>query len=327
MTAPDHDLVTLGESMWRLSAPGVERLATARTLDVNIGGAESNVAIALARLGKRVAWWSRLPRNPLAENLLLVLRSHGVDTSGVRLVEDAEARLGTYFIEFGSDPRPTRVIYDRANSAASRMQPEDFDWPTLRQTRRLHLTGITPALGPSCLETVRHAIAEGCRAGTHITLDLNYREKLWSWEECRPVIDELAAACDLVICAARDARNLLQVGAQTEAAELVGSLFARWRGPSVALTSGAQDSLAHDGRQLHRASAFAGVRIVDRIGAGDAFAAGLHCALLEDMPWPQALRLGNAVAALKLTMPGDVALVRRREVDELLAAGSGEIQR
>ena len=258
MTAPGHDLVTLGESMWRLSAPGVERLATARTLDVNIGGAESNVAIALARLGKRVAWWSRLPRNPLAENLLLVLSSHGVDTSGVRLVEDDDARLGAYFIEFGSAPRPTRVIYDRADSAASRMQPEDFDWSALRRARRLHLTGITPALGPSCLETVRHAIAEGRRAGTHITLDLNYREKLWSWDECRPVIDELAAACNLFICAARDARHLLRVGASTEAAQLAHQLYARWRGPAVALTDGARDSLAHDGRQLHRAAAFAG---------------------------------------------------------------------
>ena len=319
------DLITLGESMWRLSAPGKERLATARSLELNIGGAESNLAIALARLGKRVAWWSRLPRNALAENLLRVLRSHGVDTSGVCLDMDVNARLGTYFIEFGSAPRPTRVVYDRAHSAASRMQPDDFDWSLLQHTRRLHLSGITPALGPSCLATVRRAIEEARSAGTHVTLDLNYREKLWSWDACRPVIDELAAASDLVISAARDARSLLQ--ACGNAGTLAQQLHKRWAGPAIVLTQGADETVACDGRQLHRAGAFHQVQIVDRIGAGDAFAAGLHCALLEELPWAHALRMGNAVAALKLTMAGDVALVSRAEVDELLAAGSGEIQR
>lgn len=319
------DLVTLGESMWRLSAPGKERLATTRSLELNIGGAESNLAIALARLGKRVAWWSRLPRNALAENLLRVLRSHGVDTSGVCLDRDANARLGTYFIEFGSAPRPTRVVYDRAHSAASGMQPDDFDWSLLQHTRRLHLSGITPALGPSCLATVRRAMEEARSARTHITLDLNYREKLWSWDVCRPVIDELAAASDLVISAVRDARSLLQTCG--DAGTLARQLHKRWAGPDIVVTQGADETVACDGEQLHRAGAFHQVQIVDRIGAGDAFAAGLHCALLEELSWDHALRMGNAVAALKLTMAGDVALVSRAEVDELLTAGSGEIQR
>ena len=325
MTARQLDLLTLGESMWRLAPTGMERLVTARGLEIQIGGAESNVAIAIARLGKRVAWWSRLPRNALAENLLRVLRGHGVDVSGVVLDPDADARLGTYFIEFGSSPRPTRVIYDRARSAASNMQPDDFDWSTLQRTRRLHLSGITPALSASCLATVRRAIDEARLAGAHVTLDLNYREKLWSWDACRPVVDELAPKSDLVISAARDARKLLQ--AQDEAASLARRLYDRWRRPTVVITQGAQPTVAHDGRQTHCAPAFAEVAPVDRIGAGDAFAAGLHCAFLEEAALPEALRFGNAVAALKLSMPGDVALVSRAEVDELLAAGSGEIQR
>lgn len=325
MSAAAYDLVTLGESMWRLSAPGRERLAAARSLDVHIGGAESNLAIALARLGKRVAWWSRLPDNAPGENLVQVLRSHGVDVSGICRDGDVDARLGTYFIEFGSAPRPTRVIYDRAGSAASKMQPEDFDWSALRRTRRLHLSGITPALSASCLATVRRALQEARAAGTAIVLDLNYREKLWSWEVCRPVFDELAAASDLVISAARDARSLLRSGA--DITTVLRSLHERWRGPTVVLTQGAEDTLACDGREIHRAPTFRDVQIVDRIGAGDAFAAGLHCALLDGRPLPQALRYGNAVAALKLTMPGDIALVSRAEVDELLAAGAGGIQR
>lgn len=325
MTSRQLDLLTLGESMWRLAPAGVERLVTARNLDIQIGGAESNIAIALARLGKRVAWWSRLPRNALAENLLRELRGHGVDVSGVVLDPDEDARLGTYFIEFGSSPRPTRVIYDRARSAASNMQPDDFDWATLQRTRRLHLSGITPALSASCLATVRRAVDEARLAGTHVTLDLNYREKLWSWDACRPVVDDLARKSDLVISAARDARKLLQ--AQEEAASLAHRLYHRWGRPTVVITQGAQPTVAQDGRQTHCAPAFAEVAPVDRIGAGDAFAAGLHCALLEGTSLPAALRFGNAVAALKLSMPGDVALVSRAEVDELLAAGSGEIQR
>ena len=325
MSEARFDLVTLGESMWRLSAPGNERLATTSSLELNIGGAESNLAIALARMGKRVLWWSRLPRNALAENLLRVLRSHGVGVAGVRLDPDVNARLGTYFIEFGSAPRPTRVVYDRAHSAASRMQPDDFDWSQLKHTKRLHLSGITPALGPSCLGTVRRAIEEARKVGTHITFDLNYREKLWSWDACRPVIDELAATSNLVISAARDARSLLQ--ADGDAASLARQLHRRWQGPDVVLTQGADDTVAWDGKLLHRAGAFRQVQIVDRIGAGDAFAAGLHCALLEELPWDRALRMGNAVAALKLTMAGDIALVSRAEIDELLAAGAGEIQR
>lgn len=325
MTSRQLDLLTLGESMWRLAPAGVERLVTARNLEIQIGGAESNIAIALARLGKRVAWWSRLPRNALAENLLRELRGHGVDVSGVVLDPDEDARLGTYFIEFGSSPRPTRVIYDRARSAASNMQPDDFDWAILRHTRRLHLSGITPALSASCLATVRRAVEEASLAGTHVTLDLNYREKLWSWDDCRPVVDDLARKSDLVISAARDARKLLQ--AQEEAASLARRLYERWRRPTVVITQGAQPTVAQDGRHTHCAPAFAEVAPVDRIGAGDAFAAGLHCALLEGAGLPAALRFGNAVAALKLSMPGDVALVSRAEVDELLAAGSGEIQR
>ena len=325
MTADSFDLVTLGESMWRLSAPGYERLATARSLDLQIGGAESNLAIALARLGKRVSWWSRLPQNALGEHIMQTLGSHGVDISGICLDTSKAARLGTYFIEFGSSPRPTRVIYDREGSAASRMQPADFDWATLRRTRRLHLSGITPALSPSCLATVRRAIQEARAAGTYITFDLNYREKLWSWDACRPVFDELAAASDLVISAARDARSLLQ--SRARAAALSQELYDRWQGPTVILTQGAADTITFDGQTLSQAPAFCDVQIVDRIGAGDAFAAGLHCALLDGLSMPHALRYGNAVAALKLTMPGDIALVSRAEVDELMAAGTGEIQR
>lgn len=318
-----YDLITLGETMWRLSSPGYTRLDVTASLDVNVGGTESNLAIGLSRLGKKVAWWSRLPDNPLGRHVAQTLRTFGVDVSGVYW--QPGARLGTYFIEFGSAPRPTQVIYDRANSAASQMQPDDFDWSLLQHTRRLHLTGITPALSQSCLTTVRRAIAEGNAAGVQVSFDLNYRAKLWTWDECRPIMDELAAQCQLVIGALRDAQSL--VGAALPGEVLVRQLYERWQGAVVVLTKSAEGSIAFDGHNLYYVPAFRGVQVVDRIGAGDAFDAGLLCALLDGQSLPDALRYGNAMAALKMTMPGDFALVGRSEVEALLAQESTDIRR
>lgn len=320
----EYDLITLGETMWRLSSPGHTRLDVTDSLDVNVGGAESNLAIAMARLGKRVAWWSRLPTNPLGRHIAQTLRTFGVDTSGIYWQDGA--RLGTYFIEFGSAPRPTQVVYDRADSAASQMQPDDFDWSIFQHTKRLHLTGITPALSQSCLDTVHRAMREARAAGTQISFDLNYRAKLWTWDECRPVMDELASQADLVIGATRDAQSLHNDTIAGEA--LVRALHQRWgSGPIVILTKGSEGTYAFDGSQFHDVPAYTGVQIVDRIGAGDAFAAGLLCALLEGKSLPEAMRYGNALAALKMTVPGDIALINREEVEALLAERSSDIQR
>jgi 2-dehydro-3-deoxygluconokinase len=323
-SAIEYDFITLGETMWRLSAPGHQRLDVTDSLEVNVGGTESNVAIAMARLGKRVAWWSRLPANPLGRHVAQTLRTFGVDVSGVYWQPDA--RLGTYFIEFGSAPRPTQVVYDRAGSAASQMQPNDFDWSILQRAKRLHLTGITPALSASCLKTVRHAIKAGRAAGVQVSFDLNYRAKLWTWDKCRPVMDELAAQCDLVIGATRDAQSLVDDD-QISGEPLLRRLHARWQRPTVILTKGSDGAMGFDGSQIYDVPTFGNVQVVDRIGAGDAFDAGLFCALLDGQPLGAAMRYGNAVAALKMTMPGDFALVSRAEVDALLAAGSSDIQR
>ncbi len=312
-----YDVVTLGETMWRLSPPGHERLETTRALDINIGGTESNVAAALARLGKRAAWWSRLPANPLGDNVADILRMHGVDVSGVRR---EGRRLGTYFVEFGLPPRPTQVIYDRAGSAASEMQPDDFDWTLLQASRWLHLTGITPALSASCLATTRRAIDEARAANIPISFDLNYRAKLWTPAEAAACCDPLAARATLVIAAERDIHNLYG------AAITIRDLHQRWNGATIVLTRGAAGAVAYDGSADYSADAFS-IQIVDRVGAGDAFDAGLLCALLDGKRLGEALRWGTAVAALKLTMPGDIAVVSRAEVEHLLAAGSSAIQR
>jgi 2-dehydro-3-deoxygluconokinase len=316
-TALKYDFVTLGETMWRLSPPGFERLETTRSLDINIGGAESNVAIALARLGKRVAWWSKLPDNGPGRNVADTLRFHGVDVSGVQW---GGKRLGTYFVEFGSPPRPTQVIYDRADSAASQMRAEDFDWSLLKHSRWLHLTGITPALSESCLETTRRAVHEARAAKIPLSFDLNYRAKLWTPEQAAPVYDEIAGRSTVVIAALRDIH--LIYGPQTT----IQDLHQRWNGAVIVLTNGVNGSDAFNGKTIYHADAFS-VQIVDRVGAGDSFDAGLICALLDGKPLGEALRFGNALAALKMTLQGDIAVVTKAEIEHLLSSGSSLIQR
>ncbi len=321
--AINYDLITLGETMWRLSPPGFSRLDITRSLDVQVGGSESNTAIALSRLGQRVAWWSRLPNNPLGQHIAQTLCTYGVDTSGIYWQDNA--RLGTYFVEFGSAPRATQVVYDRADSAASQMQPDDFDWSQLEHTRRLHLTGITPALSPSCLQTMRHAFKTANALNVPVSFDINYRAKLWSWDQCRPVMDEFASQAEIAFIALRDARSLLDDSKSTPL-DLAKTLHQRWQGAKIIMTRGEEDVIIYDGHQQHELPAFA-VQIVDRVGAGDAFSAGLLCGLLDGKDLPEAARFGTATAALKLTLPGDIALINRNEVDALLNQRSSDIQR
>jgi 2-dehydro-3-deoxygluconokinase len=316
LTEKRFDLLTLGEVMWRLAAPGNARLENTRSLDVEIGGAEGNIAVNLARLGKRTAFWSRLPDNPLGRAVANAIGVHGVDVSGVCW---GGSRVGLYFIEWGSTPRPTQVYYDRAHSAASEMTPADFDWSRLGETQRLHLTGITPALSASCRDTVRAAIAEATRLGVPVSFDLNYRHKLWSPAEAAPVLHELAASCDLVFGAERDA--LLLFGTSSPEA-----LSERWHGATVVLTRGDEGAVAWDGRERFTTTAYP-CQMVDRMGAGDAFDTGVLAGLMDGLPLGEALRWGAAVAALKLTIPGDFALISRAEVEQLLAAGGAALLR
>src|SRR6267142_704555 len=169
-----HDLVAIGEVMLRLTIPSPARFETARQLDVQIGGAEANVAAACARLGLRSAWLSALPANPWGVRIRRELTGHGVDCAYVRSVEDA--RLGTYFLEFGTPPRPIRVLYDRRDSAFARLTPEMLDWEPVRRARCVHVSGITPALGLG----PRRIVEQVLREAAAISFDVNYRAALCS---------------------------------------------------------------------------------------------------------------------------------------------------
>src|SRR5436853_3382539 len=168
-----HDLVTLGEVLLRLSIPSPGRFETARQLDVQVGGAEANVAAAAARLGLRVAWISALPANAWGERTRRELTGHGIDCEAVRTIDGA--RMGTYFLEYGVPPRPIRVLYDRRDSAFARLGPDDVDWSAVRDARLLHVSGVTPALGDRSRALVRRALAEA----REVSFDVNYRATLW----------------------------------------------------------------------------------------------------------------------------------------------------
>ncbi len=316
------DLVTLGETMIRLSPPVPQRLEQTAVLEVNIGGAESNVAIALARLGFRTAWLSRLPDNAWGQRIARTLRAHGVDVSGV--IWAAGERVGTYFVEYGSPPRPIQVLYDRADSAMSRMQPDDVAWSVVQQGRVVHCTGITPALSPSCAEVVRMVMQRARAQGALVSFDLNYRALLWSPAAAAAVLDDYCSLAHLVFAAWRDLETLFGVEGSPE--EIAPNLRQRWGCDILVITLGDAGSLACDGRQVARAAAYP-VEIVDRLGAGDAFDAGFIAARLQGRALDGALRYGAALSALCMTIPSDLALVSAAEVEAILTQDGPAIRR
>lgn len=317
----DYDVVTLGETMIRLSPSGYRRLEEAETLECRIGGSESNVAVALARLGLRTAWLSKLPENPMGQFISRRLSSLGVDVSHV--VWSPEGRAGVYFIEPGSPPRPTRVLYDRAGSAASTMSPAEMPWDVVRAARHLHLSGITPALSASCRAVAARAVAEARAAGASVSLDLNYRSKLWSPAEAAAALGELIPTVDLLVSTAADAALLFELGGSADV--IARSLRDHFQVPAAVVTLGAEGAAAcHDGG-YHVASCFPATE-VDRVGAGDAFDAGLIYGYLQG-DLPKGLSYGMAMAAIKHSIPGDEFVSSLAEVEELVAVGRRDIHR
>jgi len=301
---PNHDFVTLGETLLRLSPPGMQRLDQARNFEIGVGGSELNVACMLARLGRRTAWVSRLPEGPLGRIVDGEARRHGVDTSFVRWIP--EARLGLMFFEPGPAPRNARVIYDRKHSAASELGFEDAPWEALiAASGRIHLSGITPALGPSCRALVAHVAQLAAAAGKKVSYDLNYRATLWSAAEARAMLEAVAPHLELFVVAERDARTVL--GFAEEGEPLAHAIASRYGMPLVALTRppGSEPGDLLLARGAIRHAPRYPVEIVDRIGAGDAFVAGLIHGLIEG-DLDLAIRLAAYAGAICLATPGDI---------------------
>jgi 2-dehydro-3-deoxygluconokinase len=301
---PGYDFLTLGETLLRLSPPGMQRLDQARLFEIGIGGSELNVACLLARLGRRTAWVSRLPEGPLGRIVDGEARRHGVDTRFVRWVPGA--RLGLMFFEPGPAPRNARVIYDRKHSAAAELAFEDAPWEALiAASARVHLSGITPALGPSCRALVPHVAALAAAAGKPVSYDLNYRATLVTANEARAMLAAVAPHLELLVVAERDARAVL--GFAEEAERLAEAITARYGVPLVGLTRppGSEPGDLFLARGAVRYAPRYPVEIVDRIGAGDSFVAGLIHGIL-DGDLDLAIRLAAYAAAVGLATPGDI---------------------
>jgi 2-dehydro-3-deoxygluconokinase len=307
----EYDLVAFGETMIRLSTPLGQRLETSTTLDIGIGGAESNVAIALARLGRRVAWSSVLPRNPFGLRISAELRRHQVDDRQISWVD--QGRVGVYYLDSGAPPRPTHVIYDRAASAIALCDPDAIDTSLATRARMLHLTGITPALSASCAEITRRFAKRAGEANVPLSFDVNYRARLWSPQQAAATLEPLCAAATVLFCGRNDARTLWGIDGSNDA--VLTELAQRFGAATTVLTLGDEGALVRTqaGEIVHEAAPT--VQVVDKVGAGDAFAAGfLHGYFDGDIP--HALRLGVALASLKMTIHGDLALISARELED-----------
>ena len=308
-----HDLVTLGEVLLRLSLPSPARFETTRQLDVQIGGAEANVAAAAARLGLRVAWISALPGNEWGARVRRELVGHGIDCSAVRTIEGA--RMGLYFLEYGVPPRPIRVLYDRRDSAFARLGPDDVDWALVRSARVVHVSGITPALGAVSRALVERAVTE---AG-ELSFDLNYRATLWSPAEARAFAETVLPRARYLFIGAEEARTVFELDGPPGA--VLAALARRAPKATIALMQGAEGCTVLDGGRLLRPRRRFEVQVVDPIGAGDAYVGGFLWATVSGRAVEDAIDAGQAVAALKCSMWGDIALVSPRDVEELLAGG------
>jgi 2-dehydro-3-deoxygluconokinase len=309
-----YDLVTLGEVLLRLAVPSPGRLENVRDLDVQIGGAEANVAAAAARLGARVAWVSALPLNAWGERGRRELEGHGVDCAHVVMVDGA--RIGLYFVEYGAPPRPIRVLYDRADSAFARLTPDMVNWEPVRRARLVHLSGITPALGDNGRRLIDRALEEA----PTVSFDVNYRATLWSAAAARAFVEPILPALRYLFLGAAEARTIFEVTGPPEAA--LEAMARRAPSATISLLQGAEGSVVLTGGRLVRPRVRPRVQVVDPIGAGDAYVAGFLWAVLENRTIDEAVDVATAVAALKCATWGDIAMIRPRDVEEVLAGGS-----
>lgn len=317
---PRFHVTAIGEILLRYSVPAGERLETSAQLAVYPAGAEGNVLSALARLGHPAGLVTALPDNPLGRLAAHHLRASGVDLGGV--LWDAQGRMGVYYVEFAHPPRATQVVYDRAESSAARLDPDRIAWDDLTDTRLVHLTGITTALSPSCYESVRRAIAYARERGAAVSFDVNYRQKLWPPEAAATALRPLLQDVDILFCKQADAARLFGIDGSPQA--VIESLAALTRAQQIVVTRGEDGVTGWDGSQFIEEPAAPTV-ILDRLGAGDALAAGVLHGWLEGS-LSRGLRYGVVMAALALSQFGDMVVTTARELDALVGTlGRGEL--
>ena len=337
-------VVTFGEIMLRLSPPGYERFVQAEKFNLVYGGGEANVAVSLANYGLDSYFVTKTPQHEIGQAAVNHLRRFGVNTAYIARGGD---RLGIYFLEMGASQRPSKVIYDRAHSAIAQAQPGEFDWDRIfTGAEWFHFTGITPALGDGPAAVTLEAVKAAKAKGVKVSVDLNYRKKLWSQEKANQVMGGLMDYVDVIIANEEDAEKVFGIkaastdvttGKLNEAGyrEVAKELADRFGLEKVAITLresiSASDNnwsaLLYDNQNYYRSRVY-NVHIVDRVGGGDSFGGGLIYALLAGKSAEEALEFAVAASCLKHTIFGDFNLVSAGEV-QALAGGdaSGRVQR
>jgi 2-dehydro-3-deoxygluconokinase len=337
-------VVCFGEIMLRLSPPGYLRFEQAHSFDVVYGGGEANVAVSLANYGVDACFVTKVPANPVGRAAINEMRRYGVDT---RFMQEGGERLGIYFLEKGASQRPSKVVYDRKLSAISQAQKKDFDWQTIFSGADwFHFTGITPALGDNVAEAVREACTAAKAAGLTVSCDLNFRKNLWSGEKAGKVMATFMPHVDVCIANEEDAEKVFGIRAADSDITggvlshegykaVAGQLKERFGFQVVAITLrgsiSASDNnwaamLYKDGE--YHVSRNYPVHIVDRVGGGDAFAAGLIYTFLNGYGDKDALEFAAAASCLKHSIEGDANHVTVDEVKTLMAGeASGRVRR
>ena len=340
-------IVTMGEIMLRLSTPNNEKFIQADEFDINYGGGEANVAVSLANYDHDAEFVSALPKNPIGDAAIATLRKYNV---GTKHISRSGERVGIYFLETGSAMRASNVVYDRAHSSISTAKADEFDFDAIfKDADWFHFTGITPAVSDSAAELTEVALKAAKNAGVTVSVDLNFRKKLWSSEKAKRIMTNLMQYVDVCIGNEEDAEKVLgfkpgntdvtagelelngyvdilnQMCDQFKFKYVISSLR-----ESFSASNNNWSACIMDGatREFYHSKKYHVTPIVDRVGGGDSFAAGLICGLCDKKDFKSALEFAVAASALKHTIPGDFNLVTREDVEGLACGdGSGRVQR
>ena len=340
-------IITMGEIMLRLSTPLNERFIQADEFDINYGGGEANVAVSLANYGHETEFITAVPDNEIGSCAIAALRKYNVGTHHIARCGE---RLGIYFLETGSSVRPSQVIYDRAHSSISTATEADFDFNAVFDGADwFHFTGITPAISDAAAELTEKALIAAKRHGVKVSVDLNFRKKLWTSEKAQRVMTHLMKYVDVCIGNEEDADLVLGfkpgnsnvtsgelnlADYQSIFEQMVEKFNFEYCISSLRVSHSSSDNgwsaciYARDDKEFYHSREYHIHPIVDRVGGGDSFAAGVICKMAEGADFKEALEFGVAASALKHTIPGDFNLVSRKEVESLAGGNvSGRVQR
>ncbi len=336
--------VAFGEIMLRLSPPGYSRFLQASQFDIVIGGGEANVTVMLASCGQETEFVTALPAHEIGQCAVNALRRYGV---GTRYILRQGERLGIYFIENGASQRPSKVIYDRAGSSIAKAAASDFDWEKILDGAGwFHFSGITPAISDEMVTAVQQACRTAKKLGVKVSCDLNYRSKMWSVEKARSVMQPLMESVDLLIANEEHIRTILEIDTSSLPVEdtnlthegciaAAQMLHDRFHIPMVALTQrrslSASDNRFKGMLWKDGEAAFSPqytMHIVDRVGSGDSFSAGILNGLQKGWSIQQTVNFAAAACCLKHSIPGDFNLCDEAEILALAGGdGSGSVQR